>query len=614
MTINVENYKSFPADEAAGARRLHEVTQLQRVQPDIICVQEGREDEDDHLGHLCDAFGYAKLQSSAWGRLPLDPSSLISNQIFVRRDCPWEVIDRGAEIISSKLLLTHQQFKGRPFHLPVRTVVWVRVKPKARSSDEGPAVAVLNTHISGGRYEDQCFLQRLAEERRRQPERVMALFQREAGDRDVGIIVGDFNASRADVTDGPMQRYFRAAIARSPSVRADAARQGLSEAAVEARFAEYMTAPFGVFAESGWTFAYNEETVGPTSVYGHLVDHMAVSSCQRARTRHAERLLTCKGTEGPAIGVPISDHNAVKCTFDLQSLLAEPAWHSGGPLPERGALELIDLWAQRRGRRRAGGEVPRVPSTGAPEQRRVLLRQAEGHASVRILAEPHPGAAVAGEVSSGELALAVDERGDFLHVRWRGLEGWVGRKNASMPEEGGERAGDLLAGAGPEYQVVVRQAEGHATVRALAEPRPGAEFIGEIPSGELAVCTDLKGDFSRVRWNQLDGWVGVKNTKAAPVVANMGSQSGTVDADKGYRVMVRQAEGHPSVRVMVEPHPNAAVVGEIPTGDMATVKEHRAEFVRVGWQHLDGWIGLKNVAVASVRSDPGGGTGVPSSG
>merc|ERR1712099_100496 len=100
-----------------------------------------------------------------------------------------------------------------------------------------------------------------------------------------------------------------------------------------------MTAPFTSIREHGWAFAYDQTTVGPTSAFGVLVDHMAVSDATRIRTKQVQRLVTCfcpdEGTENTE--VPITDHNAVKTTFDVGALLAEPAWYTGGPLPTTSA-------------------------------------------------------------------------------------------------------------------------------------------------------------------------------------------------------------------------------------------------------------------------------------
>eukprot|EP00931_Biecheleriopsis_adriatica_P094029 TRINITY_DN67735_c0_g1_i1.p1 TRINITY_DN67735_c0_g1~~TRINITY_DN67735_c0_g1_i1.p1 ORF type:complete len:556 (-),score=95.02 TRINITY_DN67735_c0_g1_i1:14-1681(-) len=527
MTFNVQQYQSFPPDEAAGAQRLRELTELQAVPADVICVQEGREDEDDHLGRLCEAFKYRKLHSSAWARLPMDPHAQITNQLYIKESSPWEAVDQGAELISSKMLLKHHAYKYKPCHLPLRTVVWVKLKPKKRAHDEGPSVVVLNTHVSGGRYEDPCFLQRLTEERRKQPERAIAVFQREAGPRDAGILVGDFNAP-AQVAESSCRQYFQSKIASVPTVQTDRAAQNLSEDAAFAKFKDYMAAPFATLGDHGWKLTYDESEVGPTSTYGHLVDHMAVSDAGRIKAQRSERLLTCK-TPGEQVPLPITDHNAVKVTFDVSGLLQDPSWYSGGPLPARDAQERIKDWATKRALRKAQRDKDKP-------------------------AESHEG---------------------------------------SQP------------GGGMQYLVVLRQADGHPTVRVHREPRAGASLIGEVPSGEFANCTEQRDDFIRVCWHDLDGWVGVKNARLAPLTAAAEAPATSADKAEEKRAgvtTVRQADGHPSVRVLARPHPGETVLGEIPSGSSAECLDHHGDFVRVRWKHLDGWVGLKNTSAPSRGS------------
>jgi len=63
---------------------------------------------------------------------------------------------------------------------------------------------------------------------------------------------------------------------------------------------------------------------------------------------------------------------------------------------------------------------------------RVLLEQADGYPKVRLFAQPRSDARVVGAVPSGEEALCLSEFDDFLEVRWRHLEGWVGLKNVTL--------------------------------------------------------------------------------------------------------------------------------------------------------------------------------------
>ncbi|CAE7645783.1 CLEC16A [Symbiodinium pilosum] len=58
------------------------------------------------------------------------------------------------------------------------------------------------------------------------------------------------------------------------------------------------------------------------------------------------------------------------------------------------------------------------------------LHQAENHAAVRVFEKPQEGAAVIAEIANGALLHALAVNGNFVNVCWRGIDGWIGRKNA----------------------------------------------------------------------------------------------------------------------------------------------------------------------------------------
>eukprot|EP00931_Biecheleriopsis_adriatica_P018052 TRINITY_DN12738_c0_g1_i2.p1 TRINITY_DN12738_c0_g1~~TRINITY_DN12738_c0_g1_i2.p1 ORF type:complete len:225 (-),score=56.23 TRINITY_DN12738_c0_g1_i2:18-692(-) len=130
-----------------------------------------------------------------------------------------------------------------------------------------------------------------------------------------------------------MHSYFAASVSLAPSVKVDASERNISEQDLEPCFQEYMTAPFAELRRQGWELAYQEADVGPTSAFGHLVDHMAVSDARKPV--RVERLLTTNQGFGSKANrdtdIPITDHNAVTATFDFADiLLEEPSWYTGG--------------------------------------------------------------------------------------------------------------------------------------------------------------------------------------------------------------------------------------------------------------------------------------------
>eukprot|EP00929_Paragymnodinium_shiwhaense_P048349 TRINITY_DN24456_c0_g1_i1.p1 TRINITY_DN24456_c0_g1~~TRINITY_DN24456_c0_g1_i1.p1 ORF type:complete len:803 (+),score=122.77 TRINITY_DN24456_c0_g1_i1:133-2541(+) len=63
---------------------------------------------------------------------------------------------------------------------------------------------------------------------------------------------------------------------------------------------------------------------------------------------------------------------------------------------------------------------------------RIQVKQAEGFASVRVFATPADGAAVIGEIPSGEYAAVLGREGSFVQVQWNSVVGWIGVKNVLL--------------------------------------------------------------------------------------------------------------------------------------------------------------------------------------
>lgn len=67
----------------------------------------------------------------------------------------------------------------------------------------------------------------------------------------------------------------------------------------------------------GWHFAYDQETVGATSAFGHLIDHVATSAPLEQERRPEVRFLTNQkfGGKPPDTDLVVTDHNAVQVAF-----------------------------------------------------------------------------------------------------------------------------------------------------------------------------------------------------------------------------------------------------------------------------------------------------------
>lgn len=200
--------------------------------------------------------------------------------------------------------------------LAIRSMVWVQMRKK----DSTPCTYVMCTHITGGRFEDQYFVQQMAEERKLQLDRIISFFNNRRGSPDdVGIIVGDFNATSVYTSTGAMHDYYKAMISTSSGVQADAVTASLdSGEELEAHFKDYMISPFTAISAHGWTFAYDRQQVGYTSGFGHCIDHMAMSRPLHVHSTEVIHLTNQKfGNKPKDAEVVLTDHNSVKCAFRI---------------------------------------------------------------------------------------------------------------------------------------------------------------------------------------------------------------------------------------------------------------------------------------------------------
>lgn len=329
MTLNLQYFASYPKDEEVGKKRLSEIT-TGVYPPDIICVQEGIADRNvlTPVGYdLIVCAGEKKIAQSVYEMVYGDGptlqmcdtavhNSLLCNQIYMRSGCGWEILDRGAQKVSSDLELVGGEGRAQGT-LATRSMVWVKVK-KAQTS--GPCVYVMCTHITGGRFEDQYFVQQLAQERYHQPERIIQFYDNRpnAKDDDVGILLGDFNATTEYTIDGPMHGYFKAGIQSSPGVQKDAESIGYDADQLSQHFKKYMISPFTAIESFGWTFAYDQAKVGVTLGFGHLIDHMAMSRAVTVVAAEVIYLTNQKFGKSKDTDVVLTDHNSVRTVFDIR--------------------------------------------------------------------------------------------------------------------------------------------------------------------------------------------------------------------------------------------------------------------------------------------------------
>lgn len=328
MTLNLQYFSSYPKDLAAAKERLEQVLQGSNP-PDVVCVQEGLDTKNvlDEVGfELCVCSAKEKLAESVYemvyGDAPTlkacDPAShrhLLCNQIYMRRGSEWQISDQGAMQISRDLQLAGGggRLQGK---LAIRSMVYVRLRHRCCPD---LSVMVICAHITGGRFEDQYFVQQLAEERKMQLQKIISFFNERKNPQvdDVGILVGDFNATSVYTADGPMHGYYKASIASSEGVKSDSVAAGVkSEEDLEALFKTYMISPFTAISEHGWSFAYDRQQVGYTSGFGHCIDHMAMNRPLQVTSTEVSYLTNQRfGGGKPDTHLPLTDHNAVQTVF-----------------------------------------------------------------------------------------------------------------------------------------------------------------------------------------------------------------------------------------------------------------------------------------------------------
>lgn len=337
MTLNLQYFASYPKDEKAAHQELMKKVVAVDTPPDVICVQEGLASKD-----VLSLLGYEKVvcagekgvaqsvREMVYSDAPTLNTcdeklhdELLCNQIYVRQGSSWKIQDKtrdcGTMQTSSDSLLVGGGGRAQG-KLAVRSMAWVKM-----TTANFPAVYVMCTHISGGRFEDQYFVQQLAEERRLQIDRCIAFFNKERLDPsadDIGILVGDYNATTTYDPAGPMSSYFNFAIAGSDGVKADAvaAVSNGIKLDLENQFKEYMLSPFAAIKKNGWSFAYGPE-IGITSGFGHLIDHMATNRPLQIADAEVIYLTNQKfGNKPPDTDLQLTDHNSVKTVFRIPNV------------------------------------------------------------------------------------------------------------------------------------------------------------------------------------------------------------------------------------------------------------------------------------------------------
>jgi len=333
MTLNLQYFASYPKDLDAAKERLDQVLNGPSNPPDVVCVQEGLNTRNvlEAVGfELCVCSAEKNLAESVYDMVYGDEPTLkacdqsthydfLCNQIYMRKGSDWKIADSGAMQISRDLQLAGGggRLTGK---LAIRSMVYVRLRHKACPD---LTCFVICAHITGGRFEDQYFVQQLAEERKLQIQKIISFFNNRKDPKvdDVGILVGDFNATSVYTSDGAMHGYYKFAIASSEGVKSDAKVANVkNEDELEDLFKAYMISPFTAISAQGWTFAYDRQQVGYTSGFGHCIDHMAMNRPLQVNKTEVSYLTNQKfGNLKPDCDLPLTDHNAVKSVFLIKS-------------------------------------------------------------------------------------------------------------------------------------------------------------------------------------------------------------------------------------------------------------------------------------------------------
>ncbi|CAE8609345.1 unnamed protein product [Polarella glacialis] len=331
VTMNLRRYSAYPRNPEVGCRELVRIFGSGAHMPDVLCVQEGFEGTD-----VLAAVGYKRVSSSVLRSQALQDSvyghraeleavnssahgRLLVNELYVRTDSAWEVIDSGASQISSDLMLDlgylddHEDaLPSGPAPLATRSAVWAKLRH--RRLPAGPFVYVLNLQLTGGVVEDGFFAGSLAQERQLQMQRVLDLFTGRLGVRqsDLAILAGDFYASRPEDLGNVDLR-----------VPHDASTSAFAPHELYRSYGAYLASPFNVLLQRGWKFAYSQAQVGPTSPNGQLVDYMATNRTVSVTAQRLNASYAHLQSRMPDM-VALSDRHFVMATFSLRAPEAPP--------------------------------------------------------------------------------------------------------------------------------------------------------------------------------------------------------------------------------------------------------------------------------------------------
>tara|TARA_B100001094_G_C18160845_1_gene789234 strand:+ start:540 stop:2195 length:1656 start_codon:yes stop_codon:yes gene_type:complete len=231
---------------------------------------------------------------------------ILGNSIYINQNSSWKFVPQShkfTRINSDEITTNYGPLCGRCV-----------VSAKFQKNNE--TVKILNTHFTGGRFEDESMKNDdMASERGLQLKKCLDEFE----DGIKNILVGDFNATA--YYEGPMEGYYNMLRENNDNLK------GYEDLKKEV-FKKYIMSPFIQLSNNTKGKIIYTKLDGPTSQFGQIVDYFItshninISNLNRIRLVNkyhpaAEKWDTDDPLKNDAPNTMMADHNAVKITFDL---------------------------------------------------------------------------------------------------------------------------------------------------------------------------------------------------------------------------------------------------------------------------------------------------------
>jgi len=234
------------------------------------------------------------------------------------------------------------------------------------------------------------------------------------------------------------------------------------------------------------------------------------------------------------------------------------------------------------------------------------VQQSEGHAEVILKDQPFPSGRVVAKVPNGQTVSLESEAGEYVGVRWQGIQGFC--RVANLKRFSASQSPAKASSSDEIFRI------GPSGVQ------PQQELPKAIDSPAAAKCLNEYGNES---WNGIRGrnfgsachgrkCRHIGGYSAGAKCAHPGCSKLSFNGDAGdycssacwnslrslmstsvehfqAMVQVQQSEGYPEVVLKDQPHPSGNVVAKVPNGQLVTLLADGGAYARVRWLQIEGF-------------------------